>query len=217
MLVTLTNLGAAIERVELNSERYRDMEDRSGYMGYLATADAPKGAGSLVQVVGPGTPAARAGLKPGDVIESIDGRRINSAAALDKALNASQPGQTVALGLQGGKRVSVALARRPLEILRPELNSQPLDVVQPGQHDPLSMLLTLEQVGDRTLGEDDEELQGLKLRTDPWEVAASDESQCTFRKKLPSLGLGTDQTLPPGQGSVRGRRTAAGLSLEFGN
>jgi YidC/Oxa1 family membrane protein insertase len=32
-LVTLTNLGAAVVRDELNSPRFRDLEDRSGYLG----------------------------------------------------------------------------------------------------------------------------------------------------------------------------------------
>ncbi|HEV3136931.1 MAG TPA: hypothetical protein VGZ26_03485, partial [Pirellulales bacterium] len=33
MLVILTNRGGAVERLELNSPRYRDLEDRSGYLG----------------------------------------------------------------------------------------------------------------------------------------------------------------------------------------
>ena len=67
MLVYLTNRGAAIERVEMNSPRYRDLENYSGYLGYLAPADAG-GAGALVRIVGAGTPAAQVGIAPGDVI-----------------------------------------------------------------------------------------------------------------------------------------------------
>jgi hypothetical protein len=34
-LVTFTNLGAAVVRIELNSPRYGDLDDRSGYLGHL--------------------------------------------------------------------------------------------------------------------------------------------------------------------------------------
>ncbi len=51
--MTLNNRGAALERVELTSHQYRDLEDRNGYLGHLAPVDAPYG-GCLVQVVGRG-------------------------------------------------------------------------------------------------------------------------------------------------------------------
>ena len=35
MLVTLSNEGASVARLELSSERYRDLDDRSGYLGHL--------------------------------------------------------------------------------------------------------------------------------------------------------------------------------------
>ena len=59
MLVTWDNHGAAIERVELNSPRYKSVEDFSGYLGHLDLTN-PKEGGAEVQVVGPGTPAALA-------------------------------------------------------------------------------------------------------------------------------------------------------------
>ena len=45
MLVTLTSRGAAVARIELSSERYRDLEDRSGYFGHLVMNE---GAGTRV-------------------------------------------------------------------------------------------------------------------------------------------------------------------------
>src|SRR5260221_8243222 len=36
MLVTLSNAGAAVKRVELSSPRFHDLQDRSGYLGQLA-------------------------------------------------------------------------------------------------------------------------------------------------------------------------------------
>ena len=40
MLVTWDSRGAAIERVELNSPRYKSVEDMSGYLGNLVPTDA---------------------------------------------------------------------------------------------------------------------------------------------------------------------------------
>ena len=68
MLVTLSSEGAAVARVELSSERYRDLEDRGGYLGHLVMDNSAKGPGCLVQVVGAGTPAAKADVRPGDRI-----------------------------------------------------------------------------------------------------------------------------------------------------
>ena len=64
MLVYLLNDGAAIERLEMNSPQYRNLENRSGYLGYLAPIDSKGRLGVEVRVVGPGTPAAAAGSSP---------------------------------------------------------------------------------------------------------------------------------------------------------
>jgi len=156
-LVTLTNLGAAVVRVELNSPRFNDLEDRTGYLGHLALDEilnqndqlAPDERerrvdlrGCRVDVVGPGTPAARAGLKPGDLIASVDGREVSGLRTLGRALGNSKPHQTVELTvLRDGKPVglSATLERRPLEVVGPE------------NGDPLSFLLTLRQIDEELL------------------------------------------------------------------
>ena len=71
MGATLSRVGGSIVRQELSSEHYRDIDDRSGYLGHLVIDDSDKGPGCLVQVVCPGTPAAKAGLKPGDRIMAV--------------------------------------------------------------------------------------------------------------------------------------------------
>src|SRR5262249_10289111 len=63
LLVTLTNKGAAVERIELSSPHYRDLENRSGYLGHLAAENSPDGV--KVNIVAPGTPAAEAKLQTG--------------------------------------------------------------------------------------------------------------------------------------------------------
>lgn len=161
MLVTLTNRGAAVERVELNSPRFHDIEDRGGYLGHLqGTLDRGK-RGCRVRVVGPGTPADRAGLKPGDIITVLDGEPIGGPIELLQALPKREPDETVELTVErGGKQqnVSVKLARRPLEVVRPE------------GKDPLSFLFTLESIDDKKIDKDEQELPGLTLRNGNWTV-----------------------------------------------
>lgn len=193
LLVTLTNQGAAVETIEMNEDRYGDVDDRSGYLGYLAAGDAA-GKGALVQSVGPGTPAARAGLKPGDVIASLGGSSITSAASLRDALERTKPGQSVELSvLRDGAaaKLTAALARRPVQLVRPEFNTQPLISAAIKQRDPLSLLLTLEQIGDQKLADTGEELAGLKLRSAAWQLdeGRSSDRAATFWTIVPERNL----------------------------
>jgi YidC/Oxa1 family membrane protein insertase len=191
LLVTLNNEGAAVERVELTSPQYRDLEDRSGYLGHLAPADAPNG-GCVVQVVGRGTPADAAGLKPGDTITRFGQTAVASAADFVAALAGTLADQTVSISVvRDSKEISIEakLDRRPLEIIRPEFDSKPLDVADQ-EHDPLSLLLTLSQAGGARLKVDDtDELPGVQLREVAWEIVESDENQVVFRRKLPALAV----------------------------
>jgi len=79
-----------------------DAEDLSGQLGnYFG---APDGQGILVREVMPGTPAERAGLKAGDVIVRIDGKRVKDASELrstlrdkiSKAAEGAEPGKAAA-------------------------------------------------------------------------------------------------------------------------
>ena len=97
LLVTATSKGAAIERIETSSAKYRDFEDRSGYLGHLAAENAA--GGIKINVVGTGTPAAVAGLKAGDVITSFAGRSIADVSELDDALAATKPDQKIEIAI----------------------------------------------------------------------------------------------------------------------
>ena len=57
----------------------------------------PASAGAGVAGITPGTPAARAGLVPGDVIVSIGGHAVTSAMSLRSVMDAYHPGGTASL------------------------------------------------------------------------------------------------------------------------
>jgi S1-C subfamily serine protease len=65
----------------------------------------PASTGAGVAGITPGTPAARAGLAPGDVIVSIGRHAVTSAMSLRSVINAYHPGDTASLHWvdQGGQ------------------------------------------------------------------------------------------------------------------
>ncbi len=66
------------------------------------------GEGALVQEVTPGSAAEKAGVKVGDVIVEVDGKKIRSAAELRTAIGVKRSGDKVGLGLlREGKRRDV--------------------------------------------------------------------------------------------------------------
>ncbi|HVX11935.1 MAG TPA: YidC/Oxa1 family insertase periplasmic-domain containing protein [Pirellulales bacterium] len=185
MLVTFTSRGAAIERIELNSPRFHDLEDRSGYLGHLEPAETNDGAGCLVRVVGAGTPAARAGLQSGDIITSLAGEAISGPKTLTEILRRHNPGDSVELVVDrdGEKQTLTAtLVRRPLEVIRPEPAG-----LGPELRDQLSFLLTLQQVGNKKISDKTDELPGLRMRTTNWSVldrAADKPDEVSFEYVL---------------------------------
>ena len=72
--------------------------------------------GALVQTVGANTPAAKAGVQPGDVIVSINGTGISAWTDLTQDLRGFDPGQNVSLGIYRGSRlltIQVVLGTSP--------------------------------------------------------------------------------------------------------
>ncbi|HEX4034304.1 MAG TPA: trypsin-like peptidase domain-containing protein [Solirubrobacteraceae bacterium] len=118
-----------------------------GYLGItttdvdaaLASLHLAARSGALVQTVESGSPAARAGIRSGtllttlpdgvtevytggDIIVSVDGRAVTSAAGLATAIIAHRPGTRVRLGIVRGHRhltVAVRLASRPSSLASP--------------------------------------------------------------------------------------------------
>jgi serine protease Do len=79
---------------------------------------APAARGVLVAGVERGSPAARAGLRQGDVVLSINGDRVDTSRALVRTIAAVPPGQTVRLSILREGRptdVPVQVGRRPAQ------------------------------------------------------------------------------------------------------
>jgi serine protease Do len=74
--------------------------------------------GALVQNVVPKAPAAKAGVQPGDVVVAVNGRPVDSSAALTRAVSAVPPGSKVTLTVLRGndkKDITAVTAQRPDE------------------------------------------------------------------------------------------------------
>ena len=201
MVATLTGRGAALERVELNGPRYLALDGRShadeayrpaGYLGYLAPIDADGKRGAQVRVVGKGTAAHKAGIEPGDVITRLDEVQISSATGLLDALAETRPGDQVTVTIVRGqqeKKVTATLARMPAQVIRPEYKTEPVQLVRPGRHDPLSLLLTLSEVDERKIAGDKSELDGVRLRDGNWKGEQIDDRTVEFERTVPGLKL----------------------------
>jgi YidC/Oxa1 family membrane protein insertase len=199
MLATFNNTGAAVERIELSSSHFRDLEDRSGYLGHLAAEDAPGGVGAKINVVGRGTPAEIAGLKAGDVIKEVNGHVLSNAISLFTALSETHPDQEIPIVVsRDGNDVPLKakLGRRPLEVVRPEVMKgnipEVLQVVSASGHDPFSFLLTLWQADSDKLPDDaklDQELPGVELRNKNWNGKQIDADTVEFTRTIPKLSL----------------------------
>jgi serine protease Do len=98
-------------------ELIRDGKVSHGYMGISITDVTPENAkffdlkdanGALVSQVGPDSPAAKAGLKIGDVITELNGKKIPDAGELQMEVGLMHPGTTIKLGLiRDGKSMSL--------------------------------------------------------------------------------------------------------------
>lgn len=120
-----TSIAVPIINELMNRENLQ--ENESGYIGivgkdistsYAQSFNMP--AGIYVYSVSEDTPAAEAGLKPGDIITSINGRTVTTKAELEEILSYTRAGTTVVLQihtLEEGeyikKDVDVTLGSKP--------------------------------------------------------------------------------------------------------
>ena len=83
---------------------------------YLGVQLGDGNGGATVGAVTAGSPAAKAGLREGDAVTTIDGRRVGSSDALVAAVDAHAPGDEVTLEVRrddAERKVEVTLGKRP--------------------------------------------------------------------------------------------------------
>jgi putative serine protease PepD len=93
----------------------RDGRVRRAYLG-VATSVPQKGTGARVTSVVPGGPAARAGLRAGDVIVRIGTAKVDGSGDVGAAIFSARPGQSVHVEYRRSGRArdaDVRLSRRP--------------------------------------------------------------------------------------------------------
>jgi putative serine protease PepD len=87
------------------------------WLGLNVVQATDAGRGLTVTAI-PGGPAANAGVKSGDVVEAIAGRKVSSAQQLQTVVDASRPGQSVSLRVRRSTHtaaVTVVLGSRPAQ------------------------------------------------------------------------------------------------------
>lgn len=88
---------------------------KASYPVIGANVDMQFEGGAKVSEVSAGSPAQRAGVKPGDVVTSIDNQKVDSAEALIVAIRAHKPGENVKMSVDRGSRtiqVTVTLGQK---------------------------------------------------------------------------------------------------------
>jgi serine protease Do len=103
-------------------------------MKALKTLGSPDGKGVLVSRVEPAEgPAAKAGLKQGDIITEIDGKKISDASDLSSLVAELNPGKTVTINyLRDGKEHSTKLTIDDRSKLIPDPKANPDEENQEG-------------------------------------------------------------------------------------
>jgi serine protease Do len=91
----------------------------------------PQAYGAVLADVLPGSPAARAGLRPGDLVSAVDGKAMENGRQLHLAIYRHAPGDVVSLDVQ---RDGTTLRAGVVMMERPDGVSRLSEVADPRQH-----------------------------------------------------------------------------------
>jgi putative serine protease PepD len=87
---------------------------RHAFVGVFLNSSSTGGA--QISSVQPGSPAAGAGLQPGDTVTAIDGKAINTTQQFIETVDTYSPGQTITVTIKRGgntKEIKLTLGLRP--------------------------------------------------------------------------------------------------------
>jgi serine protease Do len=154
--------------------------------------------GVLVQQVQPGGPAEKAGLKAGDIIESIDGRSIKDGDDLVNEIASRRPGSSVRLGyLRDGKQADATVAIGDRDTVFAEVGNQQAENNQDGTGD----------AGESKLG--------IMVRELPPSTAAKLHSPGVLIQAVRSGSFADLQGLEPGLVIIRVNKQPTGSKEQF--
>jgi len=104
----ISNEGALAYPIDFIAKKTQEiLQEREFPQGWIGvSAENLSGKGGLVHIsnVKSGSPAAKAGLRTGDIIFNVDGRTITNAHELAANIKHKQPGQAVQLGIIRGNQ-----------------------------------------------------------------------------------------------------------------
>jgi serine protease Do len=88
---------------------------------------APDTTGALISGVEPGTPGAKAGLKPGDIIRSLDGNPVRDPRTLRLAVASAKPGTKINLKIwRDGSEQTIPVTLEELRAENQTAQAQPV-------------------------------------------------------------------------------------------
>jgi hypothetical protein len=174
-----------------------------------------RGAGLVVDSVTPGSPAARAGFEPHDVVVRLDDQILVLPEQLDALLEWAEPEDPLACTvLRGGRSVSISLAgkiaRQAPQVrgLRPTASS--LALVKPPKPKPVAPEAQLRRLSDETLLREDGDFRIQLTRGEDTRLTVSDlTGQIVFDGVIDTAAA--QARIPT---AVRGRVVAMVQSLE---
>jgi serine protease Do len=104
-----------------SDERKRKQDDKGGYDGIILVVNAVTTTPPYVEEVIPGSPAAKVGLQPDDLIVYVDGELVQTIKAYREVMRHFAPGMEVRLQVQRGNRlesVKLKLSEQPKKVAR---------------------------------------------------------------------------------------------------
>ncbi len=150
------SVGIGFDIPAVTAKRVIDELKQKGYVtrGWLGVQVQPvtaaiadslglkKAAGALVDQPEPNSPAAKAGVKAGDVITEVNGAPIKDARALAQQIARSAPGSSAKVTiLRDGKTQTIALTLATMPKEQQEANAQPQQKQEPNAERHLGMSL----------------------------------------------------------------------------